>query len=119
MKLAALETLSQVQVASQTLATAAVTDPAAVVGAVQQNAQATAQISAVHGQRALVEEALKALTGRLAPARVAFALATVLVTAALFALGVITASAGSPEDGPTTPTTTTAPTTFPPATTTR
>ena len=90
----------------------AATDAATMHLAANQAGVAQAEVAASLGdvQQAIsgVDDALKGLTGYLAPARVAFALATLLVVAALFALGVISASVGSNTGGTTTTVTTSA-----------
>jgi hypothetical protein len=80
-------------------------DPHAAIAAAQATQDVATNLATVGDAVSDVEDALKALTGRLAPARVAFALATLLVVAALFALGVISASVGSSSGGTTTSTT--------------
>jgi hypothetical protein len=56
-----------------------------------------------------VEEALKGLTGRLAPARAFLAIALVLIVASLFPLGVLSAAASGGNGTATTTTTTKTP----------
>jgi hypothetical protein len=89
---------------SQRIAATASSEQAAVTAQATENV--AMQLGTVGDAVTGVEDALKTLTGKLAPARVAFALATLLVVAALFALGVITASAGSSGGGTTTTSTT-------------
>jgi hypothetical protein len=88
------------QVAQQSVAVTRGGDTERAVGVrtVEGLADVSSQLGDVHS-------ALEGLTGRLAPARVCFALATVLVVGALFALGVIS---GSVSSGETTTTVTTA-----------
>lgn len=98
------------QVANAQIVTAAATGAEAVAVA-DATREATVQMNDLQNQVGSVNEALKELTGKLAPARVAFALATLLAVSALFALGVMSASAGSDSGGSTTTVTTTPTTT--------
>lgn len=84
------------------VAAGGVADAAALT---QTNAQIAQTASEVEDAVGDVREALKGLTGVFAPARVFAALALLLVVASLFALDVLSASAGEPQT--TTPTTTT------------
>jgi hypothetical protein len=61
--------------------------------------EASTQLAGVQDAASAVTDALQGLTGKFAPARVAFALALLLVLAALFSLGVLSASAGSGSSG--------------------
>ena len=98
------------QVADATDVAAAASGPQAVDVA-EATREASVQIASVQDAVNGVNNALNELTGRFAPARVAFALASLLVIAALFALGVLSASAGSESSGSTTTTTSTVTTT--------
>lgn len=63
------------------------------------NVETLRSASAVDNSLATVTDALSGLTGRLAPARVAFALAFLLVVGALFELDVITAAGNAAAGG--------------------
>jgi uncharacterized protein (DUF2342 family) len=89
------------QVADAHQVTAEATPPQATAVADATRA-ASAEVAGVQDAVNGVNDALKELTGRFAPARVAFALATLLVVAALFALGILSASAGTGSSGSTT-----------------
>ncbi|HEV2781259.1 MAG TPA: hypothetical protein VGX25_17900 [Actinophytocola sp.] len=59
------------------------------------NAEIVGKTQSVGDAIGKVDDALKTLTGPLAPARVFFAIALLLIVAALFGLGVIDVSAGT------------------------
>jgi hypothetical protein len=61
----------------------------------QTNAAATVQAASVEGAIGQVNDALSALTGRFAPARVAFALALLLVLSSLIAFDIVSVDLGS------------------------
>ncbi len=106
-KQAARDALEQTATTQQLAAMAAPGEVHALANATENIAT---QLATVDSTISGVEDALKAMTGRLAPARVAFALATMLAVAALFALGVISASAGSGGTATTTSSTPSTPT---------
>ena len=103
----AAQTVIEHSMASQQVAADASGPEATAVA--KANQDVAAKVATLGDAVSSVDDALKGLTGRLAPARVAFALATLLVVAALFALGLISASAGSAAGTTTTTTTPTAP----------
>jgi hypothetical protein len=106
-KQAARDALEQTATTQQLVAMATPGEVHALANATENIAT---QLATVDSTISGVEDALKAMTGRLAPARVAFALATMLAVAALFALGVISASAGSGGTATTTSSTPSTPT---------